>query len=296
MRFDQVQQSKQHPSGKTKGVDNPSPFDIAFPSSPPMVSHATHISSHRIIQKPSASVEPVVSERLKRKRTSRTRSASSNSNYNSFSSSSSVQLSPPPRCKFLYITGLPFKNLSNVRNTLGPKGLGINLRHVLNVSWVTDTVLEAIILEPHVKEVERRIGRPVVGLCTVPGYDPLNVGNFPWPADFHQERKHLLFRQALVSRFARSYAGSNSWQTKRFMSDFMHRRGWKEQFLEEVTRYMIKSSAENTPAQPFAPIQSPLLSPDPLAQDYPPSPNNILSLTKPTSSTGDTRGSPCKDN
>lgn len=202
----------------------------------------------------------------------------------------------PSQCKLLYITGLPYKGLANIRKMLGPQGLGINLRHIVNLRWVTDTILEAIVPVSHAQDVEKKIGHHPPRLSMVPGYDLLIVGNFPWPSDFNLERKQSILRRAMITRFAASYATTTSWPTKRFMTEFMQHYQWKEEFLEEVTKQMAKSSVEGTPVSP---IPMNLATGYNLGQRQPSqqaSPNVMLSLTKSTSSHESDSHPSCKDN
>lgn len=146
-----------------------------------------------------------------------------------------------PECKFLYLGGLKRVRLGELRKIMGPQGWGINLRHLINLSWVTDSVLEMIILQSHLKHVKTVIFKQEE-VYVLSGFDPLEVGNFPWPDNISIEEKSSLLRNALITRFAKSLITTSDNRTKKFLQHFIKLHGWTTEFDVECTCQMTKSS------------------------------------------------------
>lgn len=209
-----------------------------------------------------------------------------------------------PHCEFLYITGFKRQRIGEIRKLLGPQGMGIKLRTIINLSWVTNTILEAIVLVESVEKIRGILNRQA-GVYLIPHYDPLVMGNFPWPRDLLPESKLSLLEQSMITRYAKSWVASSNIKTRLFLDDLLEDRGWTAAFQMEIVRQMTKSTYPSSSDEELPTLSSS----DHGSQDFteeeqslpdhvhgcitipgPANPNSLLSLTNNPSSLGDAHG------
>lgn len=139
-----------------------------------------------------------------------------------------------------------------MRTILGPGGIGLKLRHVLNLSWVTSLVLEMIVLEEYVDGICRRI-ETKEGVRILWNFNPFLQGNFPCLGDIRPDSALTVLEQSFVSRLALSSVTSTNFLFKRFLHQYMRERDWKAEFEVEINRQMTKQSPPPFPNIPNSP-------------------------------------------
>lgn len=151
----------------------------------------------------------------------------------------------PPVCSHLYVSGMLRMSLSAVKERLKRPDIRAQLRHIINLSWINDTVLEIIVLEKASLVLQQRFKiHPTIHLLE--GFDPLDPEYFSWQSKVSGFRKKLALKKAFLKRLASSSIISSSAKTKNYLSAWVERRGWTSDFNTVLQQPNVSNSLLTT--------------------------------------------------
>lgn len=145
------------------------------------------------------------------------------------------QFTTVPICEHIYVSGIKRKSLSAVKEQLKGLSLRIQIRHIINLSWVNDQVLEMIIIQRHAAKIAQQIRDHAV-LFLVDGFDPLDPINHSWNGRIPAEGKLLALKKSFLQRLADSSSMSSSNKTKSYLSAWVDKRGWSTEYLDMLSQ------------------------------------------------------------
>ncbi|RPB00239.1 hypothetical protein L873DRAFT_1789164 [Choiromyces venosus 120613-1] len=108
----------------------------------------------------------------------------------------------------IYITGMPYSPISQVKKVLGAAPISIQLRHIRNISWIDGYILEILVDPNHVDRMKNRISKYSEYYVTTT-FDPLSPNSFNWEGKVLPESKELILKINFVERLAASVASSS---------------------------------------------------------------------------------------
>lgn len=149
-----------------------------------------------------------------------------------------------PTYDHIYINGFVRSSYSSTKIFLKSE-CKVQLRKLLNLSWINDDILEIIVLSSYTTKLKEKI-------CTIPSltvlesFDPLSPKSYNSDIDdcsvnYDQMKKSL--RRTMIKRLAQSSNESSNAKTREYINDWILKRGWCNEFNSQLIK--CKNSRHN---------------------------------------------------
>jgi hypothetical protein len=141
----------------------------------------------------------------------------------------------------LYIRGVPFLPLRDVKCLLVQRPVCVQIRHIGNISWIDQTILELLVDSNHVHQMKNRISKnPNFHIRT--SFDPLSATSYNWETAVTPETQEKILQEDFVNRIASSIASSRVDSTRRYLMEW-GRNLWSWQPAANKTHKPIQNTA-----------------------------------------------------
>jgi hypothetical protein len=124
---------------------------------------------------------------------------------------------------------------SELKQILRAAPIGIQLRHIRNMSWIEKRIIEILVDVRHVQAMRNRISL-YSDYMVKTRFDPLSSDCFNWEEGILPESKIRILQTNFVSRLSTSLAQTSDHYSKQCISDFVRNRGLGQQFERELKR------------------------------------------------------------
>jgi len=124
----------------------------------------------------------------------------------------------------IYIRGIPYLPIHDVKRLLAQRPVSIQLRHVQNMSWINRMILEILVDRNHAELMKNSISKDQDYQVRI-SFDPLARTSFEWESEVSPERQEAILKADFVRRIAASVASSRSDATRRYLCDWARNRG-----------------------------------------------------------------------
>lgn len=158
----------------------------------------------------------------------------------------------------IYIRGIPYVPISEVKRLLAQRPVCIQLRYVRNVSWIDRTLVELLVDKNHVEQMKNRISKNH-NFHVRTSFDPLTTTSYDWENEVTPETQENILKEDFVNRIASSIASTQVDSTRRYLMDWGKNRGMGKQLETTLSKhYKItapKSSFPRDMASTVAPAR-----------------------------------------
>ncbi|KAG0121980.1 hypothetical protein HOY82DRAFT_544416, partial [Tuber indicum] len=139
----------------------------------------------------------------------------------------------------IYIRGIPYLPIHDVKHMLAQRPVCIQIRHIRNISWIDRTMVELLVDENHVKQMRNRISKnPDYRVRT--SFDPLAANSYNWETEVVPETQEAILKEDFVNRISASMASSHTDSTRRYLMEWGRKRGVGKQLESTLAkRYKI---------------------------------------------------------
>jgi hypothetical protein len=167
-------------------------------------------------------------------------------------------VSEPKQCNYrhlpvaIYLVGISFMTIKEVKAILAAAPIAIQLRHVKNMSWIEQRILEILVDRNHVESMKNRI-RNYSDYRIRTSFDPLAPDSFHWDKTVSPESQEKILKRNFIARLAASVAATCLTTTRQHIMDWVKNRGLGAKLEAELLKQGIRLSAENQPRQDSMP-------------------------------------------
>ena len=136
----------------------------------------------------------------------------------------------------IYVSGMPYTRYSEVKRILAAEPIGVQLRHIQNLSWIDKRIVEILVDINHAEKMRNRIIK-YSPFDVKARFDPLSPECFNWHDDaVLPESKLKILQHTFVVRLAGSIASKRNASTREYIVDWMRNRGLGQQFGQQLQR------------------------------------------------------------
>jgi len=136
----------------------------------------------------------------------------------------------------IYVSGMPYTRYTEVKRILAAEPIGVQLRHIQNLSWIDKRILEILVDINHSEKMTNRITK-YSQFDVKARFDPLSPESFNWDDDaVLPESKLKILQKRFVVRLAGSMASTRNATTREYIVDWMRNRGLGQQFGQQLQR------------------------------------------------------------
>ena len=121
------------------------------------------------------------------------------------------------------------------KGILGGEPIGVQLRHIENLSWIGNRILEIIVDVRHAQKMSNRITNHS-SFTVKSRFDPLCPEWFDWDGDILPESKIRILQTKFVMRLACSMASSRQASSREYTFDWVRKRGLGQQLEKRLKR------------------------------------------------------------
>ncbi|RPA91810.1 hypothetical protein L873DRAFT_1794652 [Choiromyces venosus 120613-1] len=141
----------------------------------------------------------------------------------------------------VYITGMPYSPISQVKKVLGAAPIGIQLQHIRNISWIDGRILEVLVDPNHVDRMRNRIGKYSEYYVSTT-FDPLSPDSFNWKGEVLPESQESILKTNFIQRLGASVASSSRSTTREHIMEWARNHGLESQLRDQLHKQGIRFS------------------------------------------------------
>ncbi|KAG0126639.1 hypothetical protein HOY82DRAFT_542461 [Tuber indicum] len=114
----------------------------------------------------------------------------------------------------IYLAEVPHTPIREVKKLLAQTPTSIHLRHIRNLSWIEDQILEILVDSNHLQKFKNRIiYHSNFRICSK--FNPLDPASFDQENNIPPESKHQVLRSNLINRLASSISSTSQMLTRK---------------------------------------------------------------------------------
>ncbi|KAG0122599.1 hypothetical protein HOY82DRAFT_619847 [Tuber indicum] len=135
----------------------------------------------------------------------------------------------------LYVEGIPYVPISEVKGLLAASPTRIQLRHIRNISWVNFRLVELLVDSNHSTHITNRISQHSEYTINR-SFDPLSSSSFNWEANIQPESQEAALKKNFVERLAASIASSSDGTTREHIMNWAKHRNLGDRLEQQLNK------------------------------------------------------------
>jgi len=133
--------------------------------------------------------------------------------------------------------------IKEVKAILTASPIGIQSRHMQNISWIEQRMLEILVDRNHVERVKNRITN-FSNYRIRTSFNPLSPDSFHWDESVRPESQGRILQRNFITRLADSVAATSLISTRQHIMDWVNNRGLGQKLQAELLKHGIRLSAD----------------------------------------------------
>jgi len=143
----------------------------------------------------------------------------------------------------IYVAGRSFMTIKEVKAILTASPIGIQSRHMQNISRIEQRMLEILVDRNHVERVKNRITN-FSNYRIRTSFNPLSPDSFHWDESVRPESQGRILQRNFITRLADSVAATSLTSTRQDIMDWVKNRGLEQKLEAELLKHGIRLSPD----------------------------------------------------
>ena len=147
----------------------------------------------------------------------------------------------------IYIRGIPYMPISQVKRLLSQRPVCIQIHYIRNISWLDRTMVELLVNQNHAVQMKNRISRNQ-DFHVRTSFDPLSPTSYNWETEVTPETQENILKEDFVNRIASSIASTHVDSTRRYLMEWGRNRGMGQPLEAALSKhYKIPTAKKSFP-------------------------------------------------